>query len=769
MSMPADMTARSFAFADGSPLFRDNRIALEVDGRIGAPSQRIPSSDGAEMVFVFQGHAVSWHWRVRKHSDSRWLVKSFLRNAGGAVKLGRCVLLDSGDTALSGHPEHRISVLGHPYHGAYPFRHVDDVLDGKASGRSTIKLQFYDRTTGHALQVGFVTFQRILTRVHYESGSDTGLTRLVAACDFLGWELPAGAATDLEEFTIATGADPFAQLEAWADLAADRIRPVFRHKPALGFLGSAWVSSINNPGENKASIIQANLPAIAEKLKGFGIEYLWVSIANLSGGHPGNWREWNETNLPGGLDSLVREVERHGLKLGLWCGPFLLSSHLAELVEMLGDAILRDENGEPVVYLKTWAHGDSGKLPPEQRPSVYALDPTHPKTQAFLRHALEHYREHGVRYYMMDFIEAAAGPLCRCNHRGYANKARVPGPDALLAGMRLIREIVGPDTFILSSTGPTLHLSGTVDAVRVGNDFGEGRAIAPKSNFYPASFVINGSFTAAATALTCAAANYYTHNKLYLNDSGNVLTVDKPIPLESARIHATIHALSGASSMLGDDLRYITPDRLRLIKQTLPRSIHVARPLDLFTRPAPQSPTLFHRHIVRAWEDYHVVAVYNLSDAPETREIAFEAFGLASDRPCHVWEFWGEAYQGRFRTTMSASIPPESVRVFRITPERDMPQIIGTDMHILMGECEIASCLWDAGERRIEVEAVRPAAEEGSVFLRMPQTMHGININDCYIARNRDGRQGELILRLHFTFTDANPVKTRICFGLTEN
>ena len=40
---------------------------------------------------------------------------------------------------------------------------------------------------------------------------------------------------------------------------------------------------------------------------------------------------------------------------------------------------------------------------------MYALDPTHPKAQAFLRDVFTTYRRWGVRYYMIDFLDAITG------------------------------------------------------------------------------------------------------------------------------------------------------------------------------------------------------------------------------------------------------------------------------------------------------------------------------------------------------------------------
>jgi hypothetical protein len=258
------------------------------------------------------------------------------------------------------------------------------------------------------------------------------------------------------------------------------------------------------------------------------------------------------------------------------------------------------------------------------------------------------------------------------------------------------------------------------------------------------------------------------HNKLFLNDSGNVLSVDQPIPLESARIHATIHALSGASSMLGDDLRFIAPERLNLIKKTLPRSTEIARPLDLFNAEN-HPPRKFHRHIEKDGCAWDIVSIYNMTGVELKESVDLSEFGIAPDRRCHIWEFWTESYCGSCTGTLNVTIPPESVRVYRLTAEEDQPVIIGTDMHVLMGEMELSEVKYDKEKRLLTITAERPAGETGSVFLRMPQDicLDKNNSDTCSTARNRDGVSGELILRLPLDFTEPQ-IKKELYFTPIE-
>ena len=109
--------------------------------------------------------------------------------------------------------------------------------------------------------------------------------------------------------------------------------------------------------------------------------------------------------------------------------------------------------GEPVIV----PHRMLGKM--------YVLDPTHPKTQSFLREVFETWHKWGVRYYMIDFLYSITGatPGTFLND-GYYDKTRIQGPEAWREGLRVIREAAGPDTYLLSSTGPTLQCIGYMDS-----------------------------------------------------------------------------------------------------------------------------------------------------------------------------------------------------------------------------------------------------------------------------------------------------------------
>jgi hypothetical protein len=556
-------------------------------------------------------------------------------------------------------------------------------------------------------------------------------------------------------------------MEDWAARAGALAGANIRHEAPIGYLGWSWTDCTHG-SRNYEEITLEVLDAINARLGGLGVRYLWTSMSNFEGSLPGNWLKWNDRCIPSGREAFIRKVQDKGFLPGFWVGPFYLCGTLAEQMDELKEAILKNPDGSLMVVCPEWRHGDAGRIRRKDRPCLYALDPSHPKALSYIRRVFETYRQWGVRYYMVDFLEAGAGNLGRFSYKEHFDESLVAGPEAYLKFIRTMKEAAGPDAFLLASTSPTMHHAAALDGVRVGNDFGEGRALSPEAFFYPATFVINqlNFWTGAQYSLTNQAAHYHTHRRLYLNDSANVLTVDQPIPLNHARIAATIHAFSGGGTMLGDDIRTISEERLNLIKKTLPRGRDIATPLDLFDAPHPAGPRLFHRRVEKPWQRFDVVAIYNLLDRPMEQALDMARWGLDEEREYLVWDFWNEAFVGKWRGTAKAWVEAESVRVLRFAPFDGRPALLGTDMHLLMGEMEIEEAVYDSHALTFRLKAKRAAAEKGMAFVYAPDNLYVKNFEGLHIAK--DGRDNSLVIGVPLQFDADGTAGREIRFGVLQ-
>lgn len=751
--LSVDPAVKTFSYRGAGCLIGDWSPVLEADGsKRTAATFSIVGARPLDVDLSFPDGGLAWEIREepRAAPGTTILTSTIVNRGDRPVRLGKARLLSTSTGARIGNDPTDLVCLS--LSGEVTERPIMRLSDPECPRDSKVKTQFYQRRERVALQVGFLTFRRADTVVRHAFDPVRGVTSLEAWCDFAGWVLGPGECTSTEVFVMAAGSDPCAQLVHWAELAALRCAPRRWEEAPIGWVGWSWVDGFTV--ERYEDVVERNARAIGRRLAGYGLRYVWISLGNIADSTPGRWLDWNRRLFPRGPAYLSRMLQERGLKWGLWCGIFWMCPLATEQAKEMEDALLRNPDGSPLVVRQEWQYGKAGGMRKADRPPMYALDPSHPRTHAFLRKTFETYRSWGVSYYMIDFLQAGAGSVSSHPYQRHHDGTLVAGPEAYHSALRVVRAAAGDDTHLLSSCGPTVHNAGIVDAVRTGNDFGEGRALYPDSYFYPATFVINsGAFwTGPRAALQNQAAAWYTHRRLYINNSGNVLSVDKPIPLSDAQTFVTIHALSGGPTMIGDDIDRMDEERLGLIKKTLPRPRDVAVPVRLFDRVHPDYPKVFHRRIVRDWGGWDVVAVYNLGEGILEETVRFEDIGLPSGARCMVWEFWNCEYVGRREGQFIALVPPRSVRVFRLVEDTGAPALLGTDMHILMGEVEVTRCAWDAATSTLSGSAIRPAGERGSVYLHAPEGLAVANPEGLWIAK--DARDRTLVIRVSLDFTD---------------
>jgi hypothetical protein len=740
---------RRFSFGTTvGPSLQHARFGLDVDGKTywsdktSQVNWEGSASDPGRLTLRFDEPGILWTIRLRRGDDgSSAIVTSTIRNVGGKpVRLGRCRLADLSDPAaelrLGAGAEKSVILEATGWGAPTVVRAVRD--GGKRRVARTIA-QMYNPVSKTALLIAFLSFDRIHTEHEVWWDEDRHRAASSSYCDFLGFSLAAGASIDSEELLIQIRRDPIESLIHWGDLARDRYHITPWPKIPAGWVGWSWVDGFYV--ERYEDVVRRNTRAIRERLPGLDIGYVWVSLGNLENITPGNWLHWNYKLFPTSPQKLVADLDRQDFRLGLWIAPFWLSGRVPE-AEGLKDAFMLS-GGKPLVIPRT----DVG--------DTFVLDPTHPKTLAFLRHALSVYRQWGVRYYMLDFLNAVSGPIPGTYKLdGYADRSVVFGPQALREGLKMIRDAVGPDTYLLGGTGPSFQLVGLIDGMRTGRDYGEGRPLyGPGKWYYPATYVINkpDHWQGHRAAIEAMATAFFTHRKLFLSDSGNVLTIDKPLPTPDAQISATIFAINGGPLMLGDDIARMAPDRVDMIKLLFPRLPEAAVPVDLFDAVAPDYPKFFHLPVRREWDHWDLAAIFNFGDETLTQRVDFARLGIDSTKPQAVWDFWSERYLGVHTSGLTASIAPRSVLFLRLAGARRHPWILSTDMHARQGQAEIEDCRWDAERSVLSIHATRPVGYQGSVYVHVPKGFAFKNPAGLWIAK--DGNDGTMIVRCPFDFS----------------
>jgi alpha-galactosidase len=275
----------------------------------------------------------------------------------------------------------------------------------------------------------------------------------------------------------ASGDDGFGVLDRalarWADgFAADAGVGPLRPPPTAW---CSWYHYFENVSQDD----------IEENLVAMGDLDLAVDVVQIDDGYQAELGDWlTLSDRFASLPDIVGRIRDAGRRAGIWVAPFLMGER---------SAVLRDH--------PEWVIGgaDPGKGWDQQ---LAALDVTHPGAEAYLREVFGTLRGIGFDYFKIDFIYAGA-------MEGRRADPSVPGVDAYRHGLRVIREAIGPEAYLLGCGAPILPSVGLVDAMRVGPDIGH--------HFEPLDGDLSQPSQRAAAQNTRWRA--WQHGRFWINDS----------------------------------------------------------------------------------------------------------------------------------------------------------------------------------------------------------------------------------------------------------
>lgn len=677
---------------------------------------------------TFPDHGFIWRWEIVKN-DSTVEVTALIHNARDKpITVGKWspirVSSNRGGVLTGGDPgnlrffrwrmwDMRVELLSSE--------------DGRHDSENICHL--HDAESGLTLLCGFITIDRMLCGHSIRFSEEAGIESYETTCDFGDFLVPANGELAAERLCISLFTNPYEALEEWAEMVSNQYEPVFEKKPPVGWCGGGWIDAYSDREECWEKVALDNARAIREKLRGFDVRYIWTSQYNLKSGMPGNWSTVDEEQIPSGLRDFFEAMMDMGYIPGLWVAPFWFFSEAEGVLEENRENLLRDKQGIPICEVACWEFNKNSELDEGPGLHKYFLDGTHPKTEAFIRNIFTYYRDIGVRYYMLDFL--------RVRDNGQLHDMTQTPLESARSILEIIRESAGKDTHLQSAVASTPGYIGIINAARVGRDFGEGRPLFPpfaawNNATYPLHDLHFGNLH---YFLQNVAASYFIHRKIYMNDY-NLLTIDKPVPENHARIAATVFGLGGSPLMLGDDYRRIDPARLRMIKMCLPRTEKVPTPVDLFDEPHPEGYChMLKLFVETGWDSYLLLAVFSTDDEPYTKDVEFESLGLDPEVSYRIFEFWNQEYVGTYRHRFKCTVPATDCRLYRIAPARDRPWLLSTDMHIQQGAVEIRSLDWDEESMKLTGTVSRPRGESGNLFFLMPRRFQLINHEDTWLVK----------------------------------
>jgi hypothetical protein len=496
------------------------------------------------------------------------------------------------------------------------------------------------------------------------SGPDGSDVRIDARCEYGKLLIEPHTTAEGELFAIGYFDDALLGLEAYADAIA-KANAVKLRPTTCGYCTWYHAGALNE--KSMARLAEF----CGDNLAKFGFEVIqiddrWqVSNRDFTSHKP-------DGPYPSGMKSTADTIRAAGMTAGLWFIPFGWD-HQRPVFENHQDWFVRRDAGE--VYSVEWA-GD-------------CLDTTHPEARDFLRDVVARItKDWGYKYIKIDGLWSGMAVKALYPEPAYRNDglgdARFHNPhktniEAYRDGLELVREAAGADVFILgcniAQNMRTLGASfGLVDGMRVGRDIG-----ADWDTIRPCAQM--------------GSRLYFLHNRVWYNDP-DCLMLRKPLTLDQARVWGSWIAISGQLNLVSEWLPGLPPEKLDVVKRSMPNHGLCARPIDLFENDLPE---IWHLSAGSDEKRRDILALFNW-DAEKGRTLNVDLDKVDLPRNCagpYVgFDYWADEFVPPFNRTLKVGLPPSSCRVIAIRPVLDRPQLVSTSRHISQGVVDVLEENW---------------------------------------------------------------------------
>jgi alpha-galactosidase len=217
---------------------------------------------------------------------------------------------------------------------------------------------------------------------------------------------------------------------------------------------------------------------VLENLRAFDERDIPVDVVQVDDGWEAGIGDWLDlSDRFTSLSDLAARIRDTGRRAGIWVAPFLAGAH-SELARIHPD----------------WLLGEAGF---NWDQDLRGLDLTHPEVRDYLATVFRRLADLGFDYFKLDFLYAGAVPGRRAEHTSAVAAYR--------SGLELIREAVGPDSYLLGCGAPMLPSIGLVDGMRVSPDTYD------PTDAHDGRNPLRGR--------PCIEARAWQHGRLWVNDS----------------------------------------------------------------------------------------------------------------------------------------------------------------------------------------------------------------------------------------------------------
>jgi len=490
--------------------------------------------------------------------------------------------------------------------------------------------------------------------------------------DYGRLRIAPGASAELDQWVIGYFDDARMGLEAWADAIA-KIYSIKLPEAPVGYC--TWYS--NPHGGASDEIHLAEQATFAEReLAPFGFSLIQIDDKWQAGLDRGGSPKKNFTThdpkgpYPSGMKAAADMVRSHGLIPGIWFMPFA-GTFQDPFFAAHPEWFVKTPAGKP--YDTSWG-GTS-------------LDMTHPGAREHLRGVASRIgRDWGFDYIKIDGLWTGTATSQLYVNSGFKdddlgeasfhdpNKSNV---EAYRDGLKLVRESVGPKVFILGCNGPQNMRSyggafGLLDGMRVGPD--------NEADW--------GGLTEGPLFGT---RHYFLHRRVWYNDPDPVYA-RASMPINHSQLICSWVAISDQLNLNSEWLPGLPPERLDILKRTMPYHHRIARPVDYFEE---NLPRIWVISDTNATPRRDVVGLFNWNKDEFRFDYPVERMGLEPQTEYAAFDFWGNKSLPTIRNRLQATVPGQSCLVLALRAQQPHPQLVSTSRHVTQGMIDVTSERWD--------------------------------------------------------------------------
>ncbi len=436
------------------------------------------------------------------------------------------------------------------------------------------------------------------------------------------------------------------------------------------------------------------------------------------GGLPDTWLDWRLDRFPGGLEGYCGSVRKAGFLPAIWMGCFFSDNATAQAHP---DWFVKGPDGKP--FPSPWAS--------------YGVDTTNPEAaEALIRPTFRGLRNAGLDYVKIDQLRHMLYDNFHRNPQWFAAKGIGPA-DLFRNYLRIAREELGRDTFILSCWGVLPESIGLADACRIGGD-GYGPVTLQQYNSFNGLVWLNDPDhcdvlpkKAAAEAGNVretkdisAVDNDTLIRPALASIAGSMLILsDAPAVYQDEKNLRGLRKSSPVVSSVPGQLYDFDPQKTNVLRDTERISIQSG------TQPSPIDADQFG-NVCPFWlnefdtgfDHWNVLHHLNWTKNPmPAAKVAFADLGLDPSKSYLVHEFWSGKTLGVVKGSFDLSgLEPMGIQSFAIREALDRPQLVSTNRHLTQGAAEIELLTWNANTGTLEGRSRVVAGDDYQILVHVP-------------------------------------------------